>query len=171
MGDDADEFTWNVGDGNDRVDGDAGKDAFAVQRERRPRHRDRLRGRRRTGVGRIVHPPFGNVNFAGFEQLKVNTVGGSDAVGLDDLAGTGLGQVRIGLDAPTSNSDDSDDEVDISLGDDSEKVRPFGSRTAGVTVSGVAVPVLMSVAEKLDIAGGVGDDVIDASRLAADAPA
>jgi Ca2+-binding RTX toxin-like protein len=89
---------------------------------------------------------------------------------VDDLAGTGLGQVRLGLDAPTTSSGDDADEVDVLLGDNSEKVRIVGSRTAGVTVAGPAVPVLMSGAEKLEIAGGAGDDVIDASRFAADAP-
>ena len=169
MGDDADEFTWNVGDGNDHVDADAGADTLLVNGSDAADNVIVSRGvGGRASVG-LFNPPFGKVDFAGFEQLKVITAGGSDGVEVDDLAGTGLGQVRIGLDSTTASSGDDADQVDVLLGDDSEKVRAVGSRATGVTVAGTAVPVLISGAEKLTIAGGVGDDVIDASRLAAGA--
>ena len=170
LGADADEFTWNVGEGNDHVDADAGADALLFNGNDSADSvivAGAAGGRATVGSHAV---PFGSVDFAGFEQLKVNAAGGADNVEVDDLAGTGLGQVRIGLDAATSSSSgDNDDEVSVLLGDDSEKVRAVGSLAAGLTVAGTPVPVLISGADKLTIAGGVGDDVIDASRLAAGA--
>jgi Ca2+-binding RTX toxin-like protein len=104
------------------------------------------------------------VSIAGFEIVKIDTAGGDDFVKVDDLAGTGVSQVRVSLGSQDSTRAD---QATVSLGDSPQGVRVVGSRTAGITVFGMAVPVLISGAERLAVTGGQSDDVIDASRLVA----
>lgn len=164
LGADSDQFTWNVGDGDDHADGDAGTDTLLFNGSNDADHIfTAVDTAPRATVGFFLFP-FGKVDYAGFEQLKIETGGGEDIVSSEDLTGTGLSAVRLGLDPATPGGGDS---VDVQLGDDSEQVRAIGSRTTGVTVSGMAVPVLMSGADNLNLIGGIGPDVIDASRVAA----
>ncbi len=105
------------------------------------------------------------MDFGGFEQLKVNTGGGNDDVTVAALPVTAATQVRLDLGLPNTDHD----SVNVFLGDDSEKVRALPSSNAGISVSGMAVPVLMSGTEKLTVIGGFGGDLIDGSRLPAGA--
>ena len=165
LGDGSDQFTWNPGDGSDHVDGDAGADALLINGSAARDVFDSKVTGGRASI-RLIAPPFDSVDFGGFEQLKVDTGSGDDDVFVAALPVTAATQVRLNLGSPTGNDHDS---VTVSLADDSEKVRAIGSRTAGITVSGMAVPVLTSGTEKLTVVGGFGNDLIDASRLEAGA--
>ncbi len=164
LGDGTDQFTWNPGDGSDHVDGDAGADTLLVNGSAADDSFDTKVTGGRASI-RLIAPPFDRVDFGGFEQLKVDTGSGDDQVFVAPLPVTAATQVRLNLGAPNADRD----SVSVSLGNNSEKVRAIGSRTAGITVSGMAVPVLMNGTEKLTVVGGFGDDLIDGSRLAAGA--
>ena len=165
LGDGTDQFTWNPGDGSDHVDGDADGDLLQINGSAGDDSFDTKVTGGRASI-RLIAPPFDSVDFGGFEQLKVDTGSGNDGVFIKALPVTAATQVRLNLGPQTSGDLD---RVDVSLGDDSEKVRAIGTRTGGVTVSGMPVPVLMSGAEQLTVVGGFGDDLIDGSRLAAGA--
>ena len=90
---------------------------------------------------------------------------------INDLTGTGITQVAIDLAAAgTSHRDSQADRVTVNgtTGNDFIIVDQSGG---AVTVSGLAETVTISHAEgaldQLTIAGGIGDDVIDASGLPA----
>lgn len=164
LGDGTDQFTWNPGDGADHVDGDADADALLVNGSAADDVFDTKANGGRASF-RLIAPPFDNVDFGGFEQLKIDTGTGNDDVFVAALPVTAATQVRLNLGQPNIQSD----SVTVALGNDSEKVRALGSREAGITVSGMPVPVLMGGAEKLTVVGGFGDDLIDGSRLPAGA--
>jgi Ca2+-binding RTX toxin-like protein len=164
LGADSDQFTWNPGDGKDRVDGDAGTDTLLFNGS----DVDTAVGVAPRASIRLVAPPFDTVDYSGFEQLKIDTAGGSDTdqVFVGDMSGTGLAAVRVDFGPPTANDID---RAGVLSGNSPVQSRIRGSRAAGVSVSGMAAPVLISGAEELDVTGGAGADVLDASALAAGA--
>jgi Ca2+-binding RTX toxin-like protein len=159
LGADSDQFTWNPGDGDDRLDGDAGIDTLLSTATQPTVSAGVLPRATLTDFA----PPFPKVDFGGFEQVKLDTGAGSNEVVVGDLAGTGITQVRPILGAQVAGELD---RVVVVLGNGTNRVRLTGSLAAGVTVSGMAVPVVTSGAEAVRVAGGSGDDVLDASALA-----
>jgi Ca2+-binding RTX toxin-like protein len=85
-----------------------------------------------------------------------------------DLSTAGMQVTRVGLD-PDTGSDGSRDAMTIS----GQFLRPnklqiTGTPSTGVTASyGGTSTVLVAGAETLTVTGGVGPDIVDASRLAA----
>ena len=160
MGDGSDQFTWNSGDGSDHVDGDAGKDALLVNGT----DTDEGFGVGSSGAGRAtlnVGPPAATLDFAGFEQLKIDTGAGDDIIEVKDLTGTGLVQVRL------SFQPSDIDQLYVIAGDAGVSGRAFGSPTTGIAIGGmVGVSLVATGVDYLSLYGGTGDDIIDASRMA-----
>ena len=108
------------------------------------------------------------MDFAGFEQMKLDLKGGADSPSVGNLLTAGTRVTRVTLD-PATGSDGARDRVTVS-GQlfRPNQIRLFGTPSTGITVSDPnRSSVLIAGAEALTISGGVGPDVVDASRLAA----
>jgi Ca2+-binding RTX toxin-like protein len=167
LGANDDEFTWNVGDGDDRVDGDDGKDTLLFNgsdvNDRvtvGPLQGDpsRLRVDRSTSTD----PARRTVSFSGFELVKTNVAGGTDLVRVveQDIPGLNVVQVNLGT--------GQGDHAVVGIFEGPEPVRIGGTPASGVTVSGRPATVRITGETMIvQVIARSGDDVIDASRLTA----
>ncbi len=163
LGGGTDQFTWNFGDGNDRIDGGADGDTLLVNGS----NADGGFIAKATGGGRATlrsfGPPFDTLDYAGFELLKIDNRTGNDFVQLDDLTGTGLTQLRATFDQGDAGSD----ALFVGAGDTGVRGVAVGSPTTGLSIGGmVGVSVVATGVDTLSLAGGAGNDIIDASRVA-----
>jgi Ca2+-binding RTX toxin-like protein len=119
---------------------------------------------------------IGNVtmDLNGVEQIDFQALGGADTITVNDLTGTDVTEVNLDLGAP-AGSGTGDGQVDSVIvngtkGDDTILVTGDSS---AVKVSGLAARVNITGAEvrtdQLRVNALTGDDVVDASGLAADA--
>jgi Ca2+-binding RTX toxin-like protein len=111
------------------------------------------------------------MDLHGVERVDFNALGGVDTIVVGDLSGTDVTQVNIGLAATLAGTtaDGAVDSVTVNgtQGADSIAVSSNGGT---VVVSGLAAQVNLFAADatdKLTINGQAGDDIIDASALAA----
>jgi Ca2+-binding RTX toxin-like protein len=104
------------------------------------------------------------------ETINVKALGGADLLTVDDLSGTDVTNVAGNLAAPGGGDDAAADNVVVNAtnGDDVVNVAGTGPN---VQVNGLASRVTVSGAvagsDRLTVSGRAGDDVIDASPLAA----
>ncbi|HEX7311096.1 MAG TPA: hypothetical protein VF232_07940 [Gaiellaceae bacterium] len=158
-----DTFVWDPGDGSDTVEGQDGADTL------------RFNGANvaeRFGLSpngnrfRLVRDPGGiTMDTAGVERLDVNTLGGADVFGANDLSETGLTDVNLDL-----GTDGEVDQVFVDGSDGSDAIDVAGVATA-VSVTGLSARVTLQHQEpddQLVVAGRAGDDSIVAPNLAAD---
>jgi Ca2+-binding RTX toxin-like protein len=132
----------------------------------------------RSTITRIQLPapnePNDDMSFSGFELVKSSLAGGPNGVVFDEnFSATDVGVVRVDL-GPPIDPDQNDGAVNTAqiLGTPGgDRIRIGGSPAAGVTVSGLGPTEVITRAQFLQIQGDVsgdgGDDVIDASGLAA----
>jgi len=110
LGDGNDSFVWDPGDGSDTIDGGSGFDThvFNGASGAAETFEAKANGHRVT----FNRTPGGiTMDLNNFEALDVNTLGNTDAVTIDDLAGTGLTDVSVDL-AGSFGSDFSDGVAD-----------------------------------------------------------
>ena len=93
-----DTFVWNPGDGSDTVEGQSGNDTMLFNGANVAENFNISANGSRVRLTRDV----GNVtmDLNGVEGLDLNTLGGADTVTVNDLTGTGLGQVNLDLASP-----------------------------------------------------------------------
>jgi Ca2+-binding RTX toxin-like protein len=176
MGDDTaqlgagnDQFVWNPGDGSDVVEGQAGTDTLLFNGSNAAESIDISANGDRVRFFRDVGTVTMDLN--GVEHIHFNALGSADKIVVDDLTGTGVTQVALDL-AGTAGGAAGDGQADSvtvngTAGADTIKVTAAGTV---VTVNGLPAQVTIDHADAgdvLTIAGGGGDDVIDASSLAA----
>jgi Ca2+-binding RTX toxin-like protein len=176
MGDDTaqlgagnDQFVWNPGDGSDVVEGQAGTDTLLFNGSNAAESIDISANGERVRFFRDVGTVTMDLN--GVEHIHFNALGSADKIVVNDLTGTGVTQVALDL-AGTAGGTAGDGQADSvtvngTAGADNIKVTAAGTL---VTVNGLSAQVTIDHADAgdvLTIAGGVGDDVIDASGLAA----
>jgi Ca2+-binding RTX toxin-like protein len=161
-----DTFVWNPGDGSDTVEGQAGTD-FLVFNGANIAENISLSA---NGSRVLLARDIGNVtmDLNGFENINVNTLGGADTVTVNDLTGTGVTDVNLGLSA-NGAGDGAVDTVVVN-GTAGENVIAVAGDSTGVSVLGLAAHVNVTGAEPTDqltVNAGAGDDVVDATSLAA----
>ncbi|HEX8916596.1 MAG TPA: calcium-binding protein [Humisphaera sp.] len=171
MGDGDDAFVWNPGDGNDIVEGQAGRDALVFNggniNERFEVAANGSRVRLTRDVAAIV------MDLNGVESVAVNALGGTDEVTVNDLTGTDLTEVNVNLAGTPGGTtgDGAADTVTVNGTNDADVIQIFGN-SAGASVIGLAARVNITGIEpandKLVVNALGGDDVIEASGLAAD---
>jgi Ca2+-binding RTX toxin-like protein len=171
-GDGNDTFVWNPGDGSDVVEGQGGADALqfngANVSERITLSANGSRLRLTRDVGNVT------MDVNGVEQVNVAALGGADTITVNDLTGTGVTDVNLDL-AGTPGSGTGDGQADTVIvngtrGDDAIAVVGDAAQT---DVVGLAAAVHITGAEaandRLVVNSLAGDDVVDASGLAAGA--
>lgn len=167
-----DTFVWDPGDGSDTIEGQAGTDTLLFNGSNANENFDLSANGPRVRFVRNV----GNItmDFDDVEKLAVNTLGGTDTVTINDLAGTALAEVNVNL-ASTLGGSTGDGVADnvIINGTAGNDVVVVNGDANGTTVLGLSAVVNVFVADtifdRLTVNLLAGDDVLDASGLAATA--
>ena len=163
-----DVFQWDPGDGSDVVEGQDGSDTMLFNGSAANENFDIA-----ANGGRVLF--FRNIanvtmDLDNVEIVDVRALGGADTTVVNDLSGTDVTEVKTGLAAPGGGGDLQPDNVVVQAtnGDD---VALVAGDAAGVTVFGLAAQVDIDGAEssndRLTINVLAGDDVVDATALAA----
>jgi Ca2+-binding RTX toxin-like protein len=161
-----DTFVWDPGDGSDTVEGEDGTDtmlfngANIAERFVLSANGPRLRFTR--DIGTIT------MDTAGVEIVDTRALGGADTTTVNDLSGTDVKTVDI----DDGGSDGQPDQVIANGTAGADAIAAAGS-AGTATVKGlpafVNVTGAEATADSLLISALAGDDVVDGSRLAADA--
>ncbi|HVG71112.1 MAG TPA: calcium-binding protein [Vicinamibacterales bacterium] len=163
LGDGNDVFIWNPGDSSDLVEGQDGFDTLKFNGS----DASETIALSANGSRALLSRDVGGVamDLNGVERIDIAAAGGPDTIVVNDLTGTGVTQVAIDL-----ARDDANDQVIVngSSGNDFVIVDRSGG---AVRVSGLAETVTIAGAnaghDQLSIFAGLGNDIIDASDLAA----
>ncbi|HJS37918.1 MAG TPA: hypothetical protein VJ789_07300 [Burkholderiales bacterium] len=168
MGAGDDVFVWNPGDDSDVLEGQAGFDTLAFNGSNVAESITLFANGGRALLFRDVASVLMDLNDV--EAVSFNALGGADTIVVNDLSGTDLTEVNVNLAAAGGAGDAQPDTVIVqaTAGDDVALV--FGD-ASGTSVFGLAAQVNVTGAEaatdKISINLGLGDDVLDASGLAA----
>jgi Ca2+-binding RTX toxin-like protein len=170
MGAGDDVFVWNPGDGSDVVEGQDGSDRMVFNGANINEKIDISANGERVRLFRDVAAI--TMDFNGVEQLDVNALGGADIITINDLTGTDLTQVNVGLAAAGGVGDGSADTVIVNGTSDDDVILVSGDAN-GSAVLGLAAVVNITGAEAandgLTVNAVAGDDVVEGSGLSADA--
>jgi Ca2+-binding RTX toxin-like protein len=169
LGADDDTFIWNPGDGSDTVEGQGGTDTLIFNGANISEHIDISANGGRVRFTRDVANIVMDINDV--EKIAFHALGGADTITVNDLTGTDVQQVAIDLSASGGGGDGAADTVIVNgtAGADPVIISQNGqnivvdSLSAQVTISG------QDAGDALVINGLGGDDVINASALAAGA--
>ena len=111
----------------------------------------------------------------GVEQVNFDALGGADTITVNDLTGTGVTDVNLDLASPpgSGTGDGQADTVIVNGTNGDDAIVGRGQRRAARPFCGLAAQVNITGAEaandRLIVNALAGDDVVDASGLAADA--
>jgi Ca2+-binding RTX toxin-like protein len=167
-----DTFVWNPGDGSDIVEGQSDTDTLLFNGANVSEKFDLSANGSRLRFTRDVASIVMDVN--GVEHVDLTARGGADTITVNDLTGTGVTEVNNDL-AGVPGSGTGDGAVDnvIVSGTGVADVVTAAGNGSGVSVTGLPAKVTIVGAEtandRLTLNGQVGDDVINASGLTADA--
>jgi Ca2+-binding RTX toxin-like protein len=167
-----DSFQWDPGDGSDVVEGQDGHDTLLF---------NGADGAENMAVSANGHRVLftrnlGNIrmDLDGIEQVDTNALGGADQITVNDVTGTDLSAVNLNLAGRTGGGDGAADSVIVNGTNGNDLVHVNGSAEQGVTASGLTATTHISgtdAGDTLTVRGLAGDDVINASALAAGAVA
>ena len=170
LGDGDDTFQWDPGDGLDTVEGQAGNDTLlfngSASGEVFEASAIGTRVRFTRNIGTIV------MDLEDVENIDLKALGGADVLTVNDLSGTDLANIFANL-ASTIGGNTGDAQVDnvIINGTGENDVVYVTNAVGAATVFGLPTMVTISNSEpandRLTINALAGDDVVDASGLAA----
>jgi len=167
LGAGTDVFQWNPGDGSDTVDGGAGVDTLKFIGANIAETMNIVA----SGDHALLTRDVANItmDLHGVEHVDVHALGGTDHIAVGDLTGTDVTQVNIDLGGSAATPDGAVDTVSV---DATQSADTFGvsGNAGGVTVFGLHAATHLSgmdATDQLTLNGLGGDDVIDASGLAA----
>jgi Ca2+-binding RTX toxin-like protein len=165
-----DTFQWDPGDGSDIVEGQDGTDTMrfngSAANERMEVAANGGRVRFTRDVANIV------MDLDDVEEIDANALAGADTVTVNDMSGTDLVGVSPNLAGVGGVDDAAADNVIVS-GTNGDDVISVAGSSGNATVLGLASRVDISGAsaatDRLTVNALAGDDVVDASSLAASA--
>ncbi len=172
MGAGDDTFVWNPGDGSDIVEGLGGHDTLQFNGANVDEKIDLSANGSRLRLSRDVGTVTMDVN--GVEQINIVALGGADTVTVKDLTRTGITDVNINLAAnpETGVGDGAADTVTVNgtAGNDSITVAGSGGNADVLRLAAkVHIVGAEALNDRLVVNALAGDDVVDATGLAADA--
>jgi Ca2+-binding RTX toxin-like protein len=170
MGAGDDTFVWNPGDDNDVLEGQAGFDRMLFNGSNAAENVNVSSNGGRVIFFRDIASVVMDLNDV--EGIDFNALGGADTVVMNDLSGTDVVEANLNLAASGGAGDAQPDNVIVQGTNDDDVILAFGD-AAGASVLGLAARVNMTGAEsandRLTINALAGDDVVEASGLAAGA--
>jgi Ca2+-binding RTX toxin-like protein len=163
---------WDPGDGNDTVEGQDGTDLMVFNGANVTESIDISANGERVRFFRNVAAVTMDLND--LERIAFNARGGADTIVVNDLSGTDAAEVQLSLESlPGSGTGDGQADSVIVNGTNANDVIVVSGSAVGVSVSGLKATVKVTGSEaandRLTIAALGGDDVVDASGLAAGA--
>jgi Ca2+-binding RTX toxin-like protein len=168
MGAGDDTFTWNPGDDNDTIEGQDGYDVLVFNGANAAENIDISANEGRMRFFRNVANVVMDAND--LERVDFNALGGADVIVVNDLTGTDVVEVNINLASSAGTGDAQPDTIVLMGTADDDAILVFGD-AAGATVMGLAAQVNIfgheAANDRLVINALAGDDVVDASGLAA----
>lgn len=167
LGSGNDTFVWNPGDGSDSVDGQSGSDTLQFNGSNVGENISISANADHVELFRNVANI--NMDLNGIETVNVATLGSADNVTIGDLSGTDAKQVNIDLGAFSGSGDGAADTVSADGTGHNDNIKLATSGT-GVSVTGLRAQLFVDHGETIDtlaIHGGLGNDHIDASGVAA----
>ena len=111
LGTGADTFTWDPGDGSDTVDGGGGSDTLDFNGSNIGENIDVSANADRVSLTRNIASIA--MDLGGIEELGIDVVGGTDAIQVGDLSGTGVKVADVDLNANGGGGDLSEDTVTV----------------------------------------------------------
>jgi Ca2+-binding RTX toxin-like protein len=172
MGAGDDTFAWNPGDDNDTLEGQDGFDSMVFNGANVAEVINISANGGRVLFTRNIANVVMDLNDV--ESIDYNALGGADQVTVNDLSGTDVVEVNVNLAGTLGGSagDGQPDSVIVNATGGDDVALIVGDAT-GVSVLGLAAQVNITGAEgaldQLRVNGGDGDDVLEASGLAAGA--
>jgi Ca2+-binding RTX toxin-like protein len=167
MGAGNDVVQWAPGDGNDTVEGGDGFDALQFTGANIGETFDIVASNGRALLFRDVASI--TMDTDGVETIEVKALDGADTFNVGDLGGTDVVKVDIDLQGSNGGGDGAVDSVTVNGTQGADAIEVAGDGN-GLQVSGLHTTTGISFNEahdKLTLNGLGGDDVIDASKLAA----
>ncbi|MBW4691969.1 MAG: hypothetical protein KME27_09395 [Lyngbya sp. HA4199-MV5] len=164
-----DVFLWNPGDGNDTIEGQAGIDEMLFNGNGANENIDISANGSRVRFFRDV----ANVTMDtdDVEHITFNAFDGRDTININDLSGTDVNRIRLDVSGgPNVPFETSSDQVIVNgtAGNDAIAIATVNGE---IVVSGLSAQVqiagIRAEFDNLTINGLAGNDVIDASNLAA----
>ena len=165
-----DTFVWNPGDQSDTIEGQGGTDTLqfngANVAEQIGINANGPRLRFTRDVAGIT------MDVAGVEHVNFVARGGADTITVGDLSGIGVTQTNLDLSNGLGAGDGAADNVIVTGTPVADSITVSGS-AGNASVTGLPTAVTITGAEpandRLTVNAGDGDDVVEASGLAADA--
>ena len=170
MGGGDDTFVWNPGDDNDTLEGKAGFDRLLFNGANVAENIQLSANGGRILFTRDIASVV--MDLDDVEGIDFNALGGADNVVVNDLSGTDVIEVNTKLAGPAGSGDAAQDTVTVQ-GTSNDDVALVAGDAAGVAVLGLAAQVNITGSEaandRLRVNALAGDDVVEASTLAAGA--
>jgi Ca2+-binding RTX toxin-like protein len=163
-----DRFIWDPGDGSDTIEGQAGTDELTFNGANLAENFDiSANGGRVRFIRNIANI---TMDLNDVERIDTNALGGADSMVVNDLSGTDVTAVRTDVSGPAD--DGAQDQV-VVTGTNGDDVATVTGAAGSASVLGLAARVDVTHAnattDDLTIRALAGDDVVEASGLAADA--
>jgi Ca2+-binding RTX toxin-like protein len=170
MGAGDDTFVWNPGDDNDTLEGQAGFDTMLFNGANVAENIDIAANGGRVLFFRNVANVLMDLNDV--EGIDFNALGGADNIVVNDLSGTDATEINLNLASTLGgNAGDAQPDNVIVQGTNGDDVALVFGDASGTSVFGLAAQVNITGAEtandRLTINALAGDDVVEASGLAA----
>jgi Ca2+-binding RTX toxin-like protein len=166
MGAGDDTFVWNPGDDNDTLEGQAGFDTMIFNGANGPENIDIAANGGRVRFFRNVANV--TMDLDDVESVDFNAFGGADTITVNELSGTDVTEINLNL---TEAANLAGADRVIVQGTNGDDVALVVGDANGVSVLGLAALVNITGAEsindRLTINALAGDDVVEASSLAA----
>jgi Ca2+-binding RTX toxin-like protein len=164
-----DVFVWNAGDGNDRVEGQAGFDSLRFTASAASEFMEISANGTRARVVRSVDSVSMDLN--GVERINMRALAGTDTIDILNLAGTGIQQVAIDLAGVVGGlaGDGTTDTVER-FGSALSESMNVSLASGKVSITGLSTQVTVSHADSMDhlaLYALGGNDVINTSKLTA----
>lgn len=169
MGAGNDVFQWGPGDGNDTVEGQEGNDTLRFLGSNAGENINIVANGARVLFTRDVAAV--TMDLDDVEVVEFRAQGGADNILIGDLSGTDVTRVDVDLRGVAGGADGAVDTVTVNATPGADVFGVFGD-AGGVTVFGLPARVNIfqqDSTDRLVLNGLGGDDVIDASSLAANA--
>ena len=167
LGDDDDTFVWNPGDGSDTVEGQAGTDTLNFNGSNASENIDISANGGRVRFNRDVAAV--TMDLDDVERIDFQALGGADTITVNDLSGTDVQLVAIDLQASGGGGDGQVDTIVVN-GSNAADTTTISQSGQEILVGGLSAAISINgqeAGDRLQINGQGGDDVIDASGLAA----
>lgn len=172
LGSGDDTFAWDPGDGSDTVEGQDGNDTLLFNGANIAEKIDISANGGRVRFTRDVASITMDLN--GTEHVAFNALGGADQITVNNLSGTDATQIDVNLaGTPGGNTGDSAADNVIVNGTAGSDVMQVVGDASGIQVLGLTAALSVTHVEgtldTITLQGGAGDDVIEASAVAAGA--